>query len=180
MKTCHPRLILLTGLLVLLLSQSAMSQTAIVNTRDQIVKAVQQAKPGTTILIAPGTYQGGLNFNRLRGEQNKPITLAAADRGLTWSAATMGRSLAVRSAIATQLLGAASRPRAVAETLSSSDAALRTLVEGPSTLVAHRASLLPPECGWLRSQGHHRRRLHVHRIFRSDLFRRRRWSTRPV
>lgn len=80
MKTCHSRLILLTGLLVLLLSQSAMSQTVTVNTRDQIVKAVQQAKPGTTVLIAPGTYQGGLNFNGLQGEQNKPITLAAADK----------------------------------------------------------------------------------------------------
>jgi hypothetical protein len=80
MKTCRPRLIILTGLLVLLLSQSAMSQTVMVNTRDQIVKAVQQAKPGTTILIAPGTYQGGLNFNGLQGEKGKPIILAAADK----------------------------------------------------------------------------------------------------
>ena len=80
MKTCRPRLIILTGLLVLLLSQSAMSQTVMVNTRDQIVKAVQQAKPGTTILIAPGTYQGGLHFNGLQGEEGKPIILAAADK----------------------------------------------------------------------------------------------------
>jgi hypothetical protein len=68
MKTCRPRLIILTGLLVLLLSQSAMSQTVTVNTRDQIVKAVEKATPGTTILIAPGKYQGGLHFNGLQGE----------------------------------------------------------------------------------------------------------------
>jgi len=80
MKTCHLGLFLLSGSLILLLNESAMSQTVTVDTRDQIVKAVEQAKPGTTILIAPGTYQGGLHFNGLQGEEGQPIILAAADK----------------------------------------------------------------------------------------------------
>jgi hypothetical protein len=71
---------LLSGWLVLLLNESAMSQTVTVDTRDQIVKAIDQAQPGTTILIAPGTYQGGLHFNGLHGEAGKPIILAGADK----------------------------------------------------------------------------------------------------
>jgi hypothetical protein len=73
-------LILLTVSLILLSSRWAFTQTVTANTRDQIVKAAEQAKPGTTILIAPGTYQGGLDFNGLRGEEGKPIILAAADK----------------------------------------------------------------------------------------------------
>jgi hypothetical protein len=80
MKTCQFKLIFVTGSLILLSSQSAKSQSVTVNTRDQIVKAVEQAKPGTTILIAPGTYQGGLHFNGLQGEEGQPIILAAANK----------------------------------------------------------------------------------------------------
>jgi hypothetical protein len=80
MKTLHPERILLAGSMILLLNQPASSQTVTANTRDQIVKAVEQAKPGTTILIAPGTYEGGLHFNGLQGEEGKPIILAALDR----------------------------------------------------------------------------------------------------
>ena len=79
MKTCRSPLIVFAGSLMLLSSQSAMSETVTVSTRTQIVNAVEQAKPGTTILIAPGTYQGGLHFNGLQGERGKPIILAAAD-----------------------------------------------------------------------------------------------------
>lgn len=77
MNTC--RLIVFTGSLLLLSSRSAMSETITVNTRAQIVTAVEQAKSGATILIAPGTYQGGLHFNGLQGKEGKPIILAAAD-----------------------------------------------------------------------------------------------------
>ena len=80
MKTLHPERILLAGSMILLLNQPASSQTVTANTRDQIVKAVEEAKPGTTILIAPGTYEGGLHFNGLQGEEGKPIILAALDR----------------------------------------------------------------------------------------------------
>ena len=71
MKTLHPELILLAGSMVLLLNQPASSQTVTANTRDQIVKAVEQAKPGTTILIAPGTYEGGPSFQRTSGRRRQ-------------------------------------------------------------------------------------------------------------
>jgi len=80
MKIWHPGWFLLSGSLLVTLIQPALSQTVTANTRDQIVQAVKQAKPGTTILIAPGTYQGGLSFNGLRGKAGRPIILAAAEK----------------------------------------------------------------------------------------------------
>ncbi|MCH7988348.1 MAG: right-handed parallel beta-helix repeat-containing protein [Planctomycetes bacterium] len=53
--------------------------TVTVKTRDELIQAVQNAKPGTRILIAPGNYDGGLRFNNLHGEKGKPIILAAVD-----------------------------------------------------------------------------------------------------
>ncbi|GAB4137670.1 MAG: hypothetical protein Tsb009_05280 [Planctomycetaceae bacterium] len=53
--------------------------TLTVKTRDEFIRAVRNAKPGTQILIAPGTYAGGLRFTNLQGEKGKPIILAAAD-----------------------------------------------------------------------------------------------------
>ena len=41
--------------------------------------AVASAKPGTRILLAPGSYGGGHYFQDLRGEPGKPIVIAAAD-----------------------------------------------------------------------------------------------------
>jgi hypothetical protein len=80
MRIWRPISISVAGSLVLLLNESAVSQTVTVSTRPQIVNAVEQAKPGTTILIAPGTYQGGLHFDGLQGQEGKPIILAAADK----------------------------------------------------------------------------------------------------
>jgi hypothetical protein len=60
-------------------SDRAQSIEIKVSTRAALVQAVANAKPGTKILLAPGTYQGGLSFNNLRGEEGKPIVLAAAD-----------------------------------------------------------------------------------------------------
>jgi len=42
-------------------------------------EAVRAAQPGTTILIAPGQYEGGLWFENIHGQEGKPITLAGAD-----------------------------------------------------------------------------------------------------
>lgn len=50
-----------------------------VTTADGLTQAVRQAKPGTTIRIAPGTYQGGILFAGVRGVLGKPIVIAAAD-----------------------------------------------------------------------------------------------------
>jgi hypothetical protein len=66
--------------LVLLAGETAKSQTIAVSSRNQLVQAVQNARPGTTIEIAPGIYQGGLHFHSLRGEPGKPIILRAADK----------------------------------------------------------------------------------------------------
>jgi len=41
--------------------------------------AVAAAKPGTRILMAPGTYPGGFSFSNLRGATNLPVVIAAAD-----------------------------------------------------------------------------------------------------
>ena len=56
------------------------SQVVSVDTRHELVMAVADAEPGTTILIAPGEYDGGLDFRGLRGEEGKPIILAAVDK----------------------------------------------------------------------------------------------------
>jgi hypothetical protein len=41
--------------------------------------AVAAAKPGTRILLAEGSYGGGIQFSNLRGEPGRPIVIASAD-----------------------------------------------------------------------------------------------------
>lgn len=57
------------------------SATNEVRVRDsnELVRATQGARPGTTILLEPGTYRGGLTLNDLRGTAERPIVIAAAD-----------------------------------------------------------------------------------------------------
>lgn len=65
-----------------ILSDSLFAQklsTVTVGNTQQLQRAASNAKPGTRILIAPGTYRGGLSFRRLRGAIGKPIILAAQD-----------------------------------------------------------------------------------------------------
>lgn len=50
-----------------------------VATRDELIQAVRTATAGTTILLAPGTYDGGLSFANLQGEEGKSIVIAGAD-----------------------------------------------------------------------------------------------------
>ncbi len=71
---------LLALLLIPLLPLPGQSIEITVDSREKLVTAVERATPGTTILIAPGTYQGGLHFHGIQGEAGKPITLAAADK----------------------------------------------------------------------------------------------------
>ncbi|MFT5110420.1 MAG: hypothetical protein ACI9UA_006074, partial [Pseudoalteromonas tetraodonis] len=54
--------------------------TVRVSNRKQLDAALKAAKPGTTILLAPGNYPGGLSARNLRGEKGKPITIAGALR----------------------------------------------------------------------------------------------------
>ena len=53
--------------------------TTEVATRAELISAVNNARPGTTILIAPGEYRGGLVFGTLRGTKAQPIVLEARD-----------------------------------------------------------------------------------------------------
>jgi hypothetical protein len=60
------------------LAQSA-GVTVTVQSREDLVKAVGSARPGSRILIAPGEYRGGFRFIGLHGAEGKPIVLAALD-----------------------------------------------------------------------------------------------------
>lgn len=68
-------------LLTLLLVASACEQTApkeiLVSSREELVRALDSPKPGTTILIAPGGYQGGLHFSNVHGTSDQRITVCA-------------------------------------------------------------------------------------------------------
>ncbi len=55
------------------------SATIRVTTAGDLTRAVRQAKPGTTIRIAPGEYRGGMIFAGVHGERGKPVVIAAAD-----------------------------------------------------------------------------------------------------
>lgn len=50
-----------------------------VSSVDELRRAVAEAKPGTTILIAPGEYEGGHHFRGLKGEEGSPIVIRGAD-----------------------------------------------------------------------------------------------------
>ena len=84
--SCRPILLVVFGALtsqVLVNSawraEAATPTTVKIRTRDELQQAARNAQPGATILIAPGTYRGGLSFARLRGEKGKPIVLGALD-----------------------------------------------------------------------------------------------------
>lgn len=55
------------------------SQVVSVSSLAALKAALAQAKPGTTIAIAPGTYDGGLYAEDLRGAKEAPIRIAGAD-----------------------------------------------------------------------------------------------------
>ncbi len=57
----------------------ASGATVTVKDTQELRQAIAQAEPGTQILIAPGTYEGGLSFRDLNGSPDAPIVLAAAD-----------------------------------------------------------------------------------------------------
>ena len=50
-----------------------------VSSRDELARALAAAKPGTTILIGPGKYRGGLSAGKLAGTKEAPIFVAGAD-----------------------------------------------------------------------------------------------------
>ncbi|QYK54270.1 MAG: right-handed parallel beta-helix repeat-containing protein [Fimbriimonadaceae bacterium] len=55
------------------------SQEVRVSTDAELQKALKDARPGVTILIAPGDYQGGIFQSNLQGTAEKPITISGVD-----------------------------------------------------------------------------------------------------
>ncbi|MDW8103699.1 MAG: right-handed parallel beta-helix repeat-containing protein [Armatimonadota bacterium] len=47
----------------------------------ELRQALQRAKPGDTVLLAAGEYEGGIYLENLHGQPGKPIVLAAEDPG---------------------------------------------------------------------------------------------------
>jgi hypothetical protein len=52
-----------------------------VATRAALLAALRSAEPGTTIRVAPGTYEGGLYVEDLRGTAERPVTVVAEESG---------------------------------------------------------------------------------------------------
>lgn len=50
-----------------------------VNSAASLRAAVAAAKPGTRILLAPGTYPGGFQFSQVQGAPGQPIVIGAED-----------------------------------------------------------------------------------------------------
>lgn len=67
---------LLAGTMLLPLTASAQKMNIDVNSNAQLRAALQAAKPGQTIRLAPGEYQGGLYAENLRGTAELPIVIA--------------------------------------------------------------------------------------------------------
>lgn len=57
----------------------APARTVDVSTLAELVTAVRDAQPGTTIRLAPGEYRGSLHWPNLRGSEGKPIVIAGRD-----------------------------------------------------------------------------------------------------
>jgi len=70
------RLIQIGG--ALMVPNGALAEDVHVRDAAGLRQAVGQAKPGTRILIAPGTYEGAFYFSHLHGAPGKPIVIGAA------------------------------------------------------------------------------------------------------
>src|SRR5688500_10826028 len=51
----------------------------LVSSHEELTRALSKAGPGTRVRVAPGTYAGGLFFERLQGAAGRPVVDAAAD-----------------------------------------------------------------------------------------------------
>ena len=76
---CIPFLLALVPLCVLAGSADAKPREVRVKDRPGLERALRSARPGTRILLAPGTYDGGLHIAGLHGKDRRRILIAAAD-----------------------------------------------------------------------------------------------------
>jgi hypothetical protein len=58
---------------------AAQAEKAAISSDSALRSAISQAKPGTTILIAPGDYSGGMYFRNVSGSAEARITIQGAD-----------------------------------------------------------------------------------------------------
>jgi len=72
---------LMASCCVILISGIVGAAEVSVSSVEELRRAVAEAKPGTTILIAPGEYEGGHHFRGLKGEPDAPIVIRGADAG---------------------------------------------------------------------------------------------------
>jgi Right handed beta helix region len=68
-----------TAAFLILITASAAAEEMRVSDSDGLRVAFQNAKPGTRIVLAGGSYTGGVHAANVHGEANKPIVIAAAD-----------------------------------------------------------------------------------------------------
>ncbi|MDW8320131.1 MAG: right-handed parallel beta-helix repeat-containing protein [Armatimonadota bacterium] len=66
-------------LLLMFLADCAAARVIRVQNAAQLRQAVRNARPGDTILLAPGEYEGDLYFENIHGEPGKPIVIAGED-----------------------------------------------------------------------------------------------------
>ena len=80
LKGC-PRLFLvaLSVVFPVVIPMVAQGEEIRVSNREQLARALQVAQAGTTILIAPGQYEGGFHVRNLQGTASAPIVIAGED-----------------------------------------------------------------------------------------------------
>src|SRR5262245_22043238 len=79
LNICAPRWSGISALAVCLATMPAAAEDVNVKDRGELAATLSAAKPGTVILVAPGTYAGGLSASGVSGEKGKPIVIRAAD-----------------------------------------------------------------------------------------------------
>ena len=67
------------ALAAIVTSRTVVAEDVRVADRASLEEALRSARPGTTILLAPGDYDGGLRAERLAGKEGAPIVIRAAD-----------------------------------------------------------------------------------------------------
>jgi len=68
-----------TAMVLIVAAGFARAEEVTVNGAAEFRAAVATAKPGTRLLLRKGDYGAGFHFVNLRGEENNPIIVAAAD-----------------------------------------------------------------------------------------------------
>ena len=55
------------------------AKEVLVSSSSQLQSEIRQLTPGTTLLLAPGTYTGGIYLENISGTDNAPIVIRGTD-----------------------------------------------------------------------------------------------------